>query len=74
MSVIRYAAGIVDWTKSEWQEMDRKTRKLLTIYLNIHPQGDIDRLYMKRVAGGRGLQSVEDTVEFEEYAPTGRHR
>ena len=28
------------------------------------PRGDIDRLYMKRVAGGRELQSVEDTVEL----------
>ena len=33
---------------------------------NMHPQGDIDRLYMNRVAGGRGPQSVEDAVEFEE--------
>ena len=46
--------------------MDRKTRKLLTIYRSMHPQGDIDKLYMKRVAGDRGLQSVEDTVELEE--------
>ena len=46
--------------------MDRKTRKLLTIYRSMHPQGDVDRLYMKRVAGGRGLQSVEETVELEE--------
>ena len=66
VSVIRYGAGIVDWTKNELQEMDRKTRKLLTIYRSMHPQGDVDRLYMKRVAGGRGLQSVEETVELEE--------
>ena len=66
VSVIRYGAGIVDWTKNELQEMDRKTRKLLTIYRSMHPQGDIDRLYMKRVAGGRGLQSVGETVELED--------
>ena len=64
--VIRYGAGIVDWTKNELQEMDRKTRKLLRIYRSMHPQFDIDWLYMKRVARGRGLQSVEDTVELEE--------
>ena len=39
--------------------------KLLTIHRSMQPQGDIDRLYMKRVAGGRGLQSFEDTVELE---------
>ena len=38
VSVIRYGAGIVDWTKNELQEMDRKTRKLLTIYRSMHPR------------------------------------
>ena len=66
VSVIRYGVGIVDWTKNELREMDRKSRKSSTIYRSMHPQSDIDRLYMKRVAGGRGLQSVEDTVEVEE--------
>ena len=28
VSVIRYGAGIVNWTKAELQQMDRKTRKL----------------------------------------------
>ena len=32
VSVIRYSAGIIDWTKEELQIMNRKTRKLLTIY------------------------------------------
>ena len=30
--IIWYGTGIVDWTKEELQEMERKTRKLLTIY------------------------------------------
>ncbi len=38
----------------------RKTRKLLTIYRTHHPQADVDRLYMKRSEGGRGLIGVED--------------
>ena len=65
VSVIRNGAGIVDWTKNEIQEMDRKTRKLLTIYRSMHPQGDVDRLYMKRVAGGRGLQSVRRQLSWK---------
>ena len=40
VSIIRYGAGIVDWRKAELQQMDRKTRKLLTIYRSMHPQGD----------------------------------
>ena len=68
LSVIRYGAGIIEWTKEELKEMDRKTRKILTIYMCFHPRDDVDRLYWKRVEGGRGLQSVEDVVEIEKFS------
>ena len=48
VSIIRYGAGIVDWRKAELQQMDRKTRKLLTIYRSMHLQGDVYRTYLKR--------------------------
>jgi len=35
--------------------MDRKTRKMLTMYKMHHPKADIDRLYVKKKEGGRGL-------------------
>ena len=31
----------------------------------MHPQGDVDRTYLKRKKGGRGLISVEECVMFE---------
>ena len=65
VSIIRYGAGIVDWRKAELQHMDRKTRILLTIYRSMHPQGDVDRTYLKRKKGGRGLISVEECVILE---------
>ena len=65
VSIIRYGAGIVDWRKTELQQMDRKTRKLLTTYRSMHPQGDVDRTYLKRKKGGRGLISVEECVMLE---------
>ena len=37
VSIVRYGAGIIDWTKAELQHMDRKTRKLMTIYRALHP-------------------------------------
>ena len=55
VSIIRYSAGIVEWTKDELRKLDRKTRKLLTINRAFHPQADVDRLYLKRATGGRGL-------------------
>ena len=51
VSLIRYGAGIIAWTKSELQKIDRKTRKLMTVYRGFHKQGDIDRLYFKRSQG-----------------------
>ncbi|XP_063604907.1 uncharacterized protein LOC134780228 [Penaeus indicus] len=45
--------------------MDRKTRKLLTINRCLHPQADVDRLYVKRSKGGRGLIGVEDCIAIE---------
>ena len=49
----------------ELEELDRKTRKLMTMYGANHPTADVDRLYMKRSNGGRGLIGVEDCVMME---------
>ena len=65
VSIIRYSAGIVTWRVNELQDLDRKTRKLLTMYSMFHKKGDVDRLYIKRAEGGRGLISVEDCVLIE---------
>jgi len=53
VSIIRYGVGIINWTKEELRKMDRNTRKLLTIHNTMHPQKDVNRLYMKVAEGGR---------------------
>ena len=53
VSIIRYGAGIISWRVDELKAVDRKTRKLLTIYGALHPQADVDRLYYKRAGGGQ---------------------
>ena len=64
VSLLRYSAAFVSWRKSELQAIDRKTRKLFTKYGALHPKSDIDRLYITRKEGGRGLISIEDCVEL----------
>ena len=54
----------MSWRKSELEAIDRKTRKLLTMYGALHPKSDVDRLYIPRKEGGRGLISIEDCVEL----------
>ena len=63
--VIRYSAGIVDWRKSEIHNLDRKTRKFLNMYQALHPRANVDRLYLPRSEGGKGLLSIEDCVNIE---------
>ena len=64
VSLIRYSAAFVGWKKSELQAIDRKTRKLFTMCGALHPKSDVDRLYILRKEGGRGLVSIEDCVEL----------
>ena len=62
--LLRYSPAFASWRKSELQAIDRKTRKLFTIYGALHPKSDVDRLYIPRKEGGRGLISIEDCVEL----------
>ena len=64
VSLLRYSAAFVSWRKSELEAMDRQTRKLFTIYGALHPKSDVDRLYIPRKEGGRGLISIKDCVEL----------
>ena len=66
VALIRYGGGVLDWRKNELQMLDRKTRKTMTIYGALHPKSDVDRLYLKRKYGGRGLIGCESCVRAEE--------
>ena len=66
VALLRYGAGIINWKVDELKKMDRTTRKTLTMYGALHPKSDIDRLYLKRKHGGRGLISTETCVRSEE--------
>ena len=44
----------------------------MTMHKALHPKNDVDRLYESRKVGGRGLASIEDSVDasiqrLEEY-------
>ena len=66
--VVRYSGGIVEWTKEELENIDRKTRKLMTINKALHPRACVARLYIPREIGGKGMQSVEDCINTERRA------
>ena len=57
---LRYISGIVDWHQEDMQKVDLKTRKLvLTIHGQHYPKVTVDRIYVPRKQGGRGLMQLE---------------
>ena len=67
VAVIRYPAGIPDWTKERMRNMDRSTRKMMTMNGMLHPRVNGSRLYLPRDERGRGLTSIEETIETNKY-------
>ena len=47
----------------ELRQMDQRTRKPMTMHKTLHPRDDVDILYVPRKEGGRGLTSIEDSVD-----------
>ena len=68
VSIVRYGAGIISWTKMELEELDRRTRKLMTMYGAHHPKANVGRMYLQRCEGGRGLLGLEDCVQVEVHS------
>ena len=66
MSRIRCAGRIIEWTKQELKELDRRTRNVLTMNGGLHPRDCVARLYVPRKYGGRGLVSLESYVQSSE--------
>ena len=51
--------GILDWTLQDVKDIDIRTRKILNMTSNFNRNSDIDRLYIPRSMGGRGLRSIQ---------------
>ena len=66
VAIFRYGAGIIHWKAGELKDLDRKSRKTMTMYRGLHPKSDVEILYVKRKEGGRGLISVERCIREEE--------
>ena len=63
VSLVRYSGPFLKWTRDELKQMDERTRKLMTMHKALHPRDNVDRLYVSRKEGERGLASIEDTVD-----------
>ena len=41
VAIFRYGAGIIQWKASELKDLDRKSRKTMTMYGELHPKSDV---------------------------------
>ena len=62
--ILAQTVGILNWTKKEICNLDIATRKVLNMAGAFHAASDVDRLYVQRNKGGRGLRSIEDMYEI----------
>jgi len=57
--LLSYSFGVVEWTKAEVSQFDVMLRKILTAANSHHPRAAIERLYLPRRVGGRGIVNIE---------------
>ena len=62
--------GILEWSIKEMNDIDIKTCKILTMTGSLHPNSDVDKLYINREEGGRGLKLVQILFESRVVALT----
>ena len=61
--LVRYSGPFLKWTREELKQMNQRTRKLMTMHKALPPRDDVDRLYVSRKEGERGLTSIEDSID-----------
>ena len=53
IGVVRYSAGVINWSDAQLKRLDVKTRKILTMFGVFHKRSSVDRrLYVKIKNGG----------------------
>jgi uncharacterized protein (DUF736 family) len=56
---------VINWRIEEIKQIDRKTKKMPTIYKIHHQKVEVGRVYVKRKDGGRGVMQVEAANKAE---------
>ena len=75
LPIVTYSFNIINWNLEDIRRIDRKIRKLMTLTRMHHPKADVDRIYLPRREGGRGLIQLElayqtATIGMAQYLTT----
>lgn len=60
--VFTFSFGIINWSKTDIDEIERKLRTTLTKYKSHHPKSATERIFIKRKNGGRGVLSINQLL------------
>ena len=65
VSFVRYSAAFLAWSRLQLEEIDMRTRKLLTMSMHnwFYPKSYVDQLYLSRSEDDKELIGPQDTVE-----------
>lgn len=65
--VLTYSFGVIKWSRTDINQLEIKTRMILTKHNILHPKSAIERISVKRLKGGRGLIDLELIWEGQIY-------
>ena len=57
-SAIIYSFGVIKWTKTELEDLNRMTRKEFKKQRAHHPKSAVERFHLPRKSGGRGIPDL----------------
>lgn len=58
--ILTYSFGIINWTKTDIDNLERTTRRQLTKHRKLHPNSCTQRLTIPRLQGGRGFIDIQN--------------
>ena len=64
LHVVTYSFTIINWLLTEIKKVDTKVCKHLTMHRMHHPKSNVNRLYLPRKEGGRGLVQIELSLKM----------
>ena len=60
--LVKYSGIFLKWIRKELQQMDWRTKKLMTMHKALHPRNDVDGLYVSRKEG-RGPPAFKISID-----------
>lgn len=66
ISVLQYSFGVIPWTHTEIEELEREIRVKATKYRMHHPRSSKIRFHLPRKDGGRGIADLQQRIKTEE--------